>query len=278
MVIDFHTHIFPPRIKQDRAIYLSDPLFKQLYTSAKAKLATVDDLIESMDKTGIDRSAALNISWRGSERCRETNNYIMEAAARYPERIIGFGTVDPSEPEEAAGEIERCAKSGLKGIGEMRLERSLFSPENRSILDRFVQTLTENRMILLIHCSEPVGHQYQGKGDTTPELIYRLISDYPELSLVCAHWGGGLPFYALMPEVKNSLTKVVFDTAASPFLYTPDIYGRVADFIGKEKIVFGTDYPLVEQSRGLKEVRAQCLPTDQEECLLFRNAQHLLER
>jgi uncharacterized protein len=166
----------------------------------------------------------------------------------------------------------------LKGIGEMRLDKALFSPEKHTILDYLTKTIIDNGMMLLIHCSEPVGHQYPGKGDTTPELVYQLINQYPELRLIGAHWGGGLPFYALMPEVKKSLTGVWFDTAASPFLYSPDIYGRVLDIIGKEKILFGTDYPLIAQDRGIKEVRALRLPVSQEEHILSLNARRLLGR
>ncbi len=234
--------------------------------------------MNSMDQNGIDRSVALNISWRSSERCKETNEYIMEAAARYPKRMNGFGTVNLGEPEQVAKEIERCARGGLWGIGEMRLERSFFMPENRSILDEFAHALIDNKMMLLIHSSEPAGHQYPGKGDTTPEVIYQLITRYPKITIIAAHWGGGLPFYALMPEVKKSLTKVWFDSAATPFLYSADIYSRVIDIAGKDRVLFGTDYPLIEQSRGLNEVRALKLPSDQEELLLGKNARHLLEQ
>ena len=109
---------------------------------------------------------------------------------------------------------------------------------------------------MLTHASEPVGHQYSGKGEATPELLYTLITAFPELKLVCAHWGGGLPFYALMPEVKAALKNVYFDTAISPFLYTPQVYGQVAQLVGADKILFGSDYPLIPQRRFLKEINA----------------------
>jgi len=48
------------------------------------------------------------------------------------------------------------------------------------------------------------------------------------LKIVCAHWGGGLPFYALMPEVGKSFTNVFFDTAATVFLYQPQIFEQVS--------------------------------------------------
>ena len=63
MIIDFHTHIFPPQIKNNRDQYVKDdPLFNALYSNPKAKLVTADDLIAGMDEHNIDISIALNIA------------------------------------------------------------------------------------------------------------------------------------------------------------------------------------------------------------------------
>ena len=65
-----------------------------------------------------------------------------------------------------------------------------------------------------------------------------------------------MPFYALMPEVKKALANTWFDTAASPFLYDPAIYGQAIDTVGAEHILFGSDYPLMPQSRAIKEIQS----------------------
>jgi predicted TIM-barrel fold metal-dependent hydrolase len=273
MIIDAHTHIVPPEIKRNRENYLADPLFGQLYASSKAKLATSEDLIASMDEDGIDMSVVLNIGWSNSELCRITNDYIMEAAGRYPRQLLGFGTVYLGDYKSAVKEVERCASGGLRGIGEMRFGPELLSEESTNRLAEFIKALTENKMTLLLHCSEPVGHQYQGKGDTTPGLIFQLIRRFPGLSLICAHWGGGLPFYTLMPEVKKALSGVLYDTAASPFLYSSKIYQQVIELAGAESILFGTDYPLLSQTRILKEIQGLSLPKKEEEQIISGNAQ-----
>ncbi len=273
MIIDAHTHIVPPQIKQNREHYISDPLFRQLYASAKAKLATSEDLITSMDEDGVDVSVALNIGWSNSELCSTTNDYIMEAARRYPKQLLGFGTVYLGDIKSAVKEVERCAAGGLRGIGEMRFGQELFSEENTNRLTEFIKALIENKMTLLLHCSEPVGHQYPGKGDTTPGLIFQLVERFPGLSLICAHWGGGLPFYTLMPEVKKALSGVLYDTAASPFLYSSKIYRQVIGIAGVDSILFGTDYPLLGQSRIIKEIQDLSLPVKVEEQILSSNAQ-----
>ena len=99
---------------------------------------------------------------------------------------------------------------------------------------------------------------------------------HPDLKLVCAHWGGGLPFYALMPEAKKAMANVYFDTAATPFLYDSQIYHHIAQIVGIDKILFGTDYPLMPQSRVINEIKSLNLPEDMEQSILSGNALKLL--
>jgi hypothetical protein len=79
-----------------------------------------------------------------------------------------------------------------------------------------------------------------------------------------------------MPEVKTALKNVYFDTAASPFLYTSEIYGQVVQLVGAEKILFGSDYPLISQRRFLKEINGLALPVEIKKSILGGNAQKLL--
>ena len=277
MIIDFHTHIVPPQIKKNRSKYIdSDACFAIIYSSANAKLATADELIASMDKEGIDTSVVLNIGWTTHELCVETNDYILESIARYPKRLIGFCTVQPRSLEAALDEIERCAKGGIRGIGEMRPDIQLLDLRDDELMKPFIEAITKHNLILLTHTSEPVGHQYPGKGGITPDMFYPLITSFPDFTLVCAHWGGGLPFYALMPEVKNAMSNVFFDTAASPLLYSSQVYNQVIQLVGADKILFGSDFPLLPQSRSLKEIGLLNLPEETKRQLLSGNAQRLL--
>jgi uncharacterized protein len=278
VITDFHTHIVPPRVKNNRSAYLGDPLFGAFYSSPKAKLATAEDLLSDMERDEVDLSVALNIGWSSQALCAETNDYLMECVAKYPRQIAAFGSVNLGERDSALREIERCARGGLLGIGEMRLSRQWFEEEGGRTLPEFARTLDQNGMGLIVHSSEPVGHQYVGKGDTTPELIYRLIVQCPDLPLVCAHWGGGLPFYGLMPEVKQAMERVLFDTAASPYLYTSQIYPLAFQIVGSGSILFGSDYPLLRASRLLKEIRSVSLEARDEEAILSGNAAHLFSR
>ena len=80
-----------------------------------------------------------------------------------------------------------------------------------------------------------------------------------------------------MPEVKKALQNVYFDTAASPFLYQPQIYTLVSQLVGAEKILFGSDYPLLPPSRLLREISATALTDEEKRLITGENARKLLD-
>lgn len=274
MIVDFHTHIVPPKIREKRELYLGrDPLFQVLY-SGKATLATAPELIRSMDQAGIDLSVVLNLAWASHELCMETNDYILEALARYPKRLVGFGTVPPRAGDRALKEIERLAQGGARGLGEMRPDFQGFDPQGfRAIAEE----AGKRAFILLFHASEPVGHLYPGKGGITPDQLYPFLTAFPGLTFVLAHWGGGLPFYSLMPEVGEALKNTYVDTAATRLLYRPAIYPLVGQLLGWDKVLFGSDFPLLSQARSLEEVAALRLGQEKKRAILGGNARRLLK-
>jgi predicted TIM-barrel fold metal-dependent hydrolase len=109
---------------------------------------------------------------------------------------------------------------------------------------------------MMLHTSEPVGHSYPGKGTATPDRVLAFLSAYPELPVVLAHWGGGLPFYELMPEVAALAARVVYDTAASTYLYRPQVFRAVLDLVGSDRVLFASDHPILRMDRFLRRVIA----------------------
>ena len=277
MIIDFHTHVVPPWLKERRNEYLGrDHSFDLLYSEPEAKLATTDELIASMDESGVDVSVILNIGWHSHDMCVSTNDYILESVARFPKRLFGFCAIQPGAGEAAVRELERCVAGGARGIGELRPDTQKIDLSGEESLRSIAAAAKEHNLIVLTHSSEPVGHLYPGKGKVTPDVLCAFVSSFKGVTLVCAHWGGGLPFYWLMPEVERALDRVYFDTASSRYLYRPAIYRHVAGIVGAERILMGSDYPLISQSRQLQEVRSLDLPADIKDKVAGTNAQRLL--
>ncbi|MHB8895249.1 MAG: amidohydrolase family protein [Candidatus Geothermincolia bacterium] len=277
MIIDVHTHIFPPDVIERREMFAKrDSSFDFIYGNPKSKMVTYEALIEEMDSAGVDISVVCGFPWRSIDMCRQHNTYMMEAVAAFPERLVGLATVNPVAGKACDIELERAFSGGLKGVGEISADAQGFRLDDAGTSGRIARAVEEAGLFLLLHANEDVGHNYPGKTPTTPTAVYRFLEKYGDVTTVLAHWGGGLCFYELMPEVAKVTSNVYYDTAASPFLYRPDVYKVAVDIVGAGRILFGTDYPLLRMRRHLDEIDRAGLAPDVREAILGRNAQALM--
>jgi predicted TIM-barrel fold metal-dependent hydrolase len=276
MIVDFHTHILPPAFRRRRAeIAASDATFGALFGVNDAKMATAPELIAAMDEDGVDVSVVLGYGWCDRDVAREANDYLLSSAERYRGRIIPFCSVHPVWGDEALKELEHCAKEGARGIGELHPTSQNFKLGSERRLAPIMAFAEDHGMPVVVHSSEPVGHAYAGKGTTHPQELLAFAERYPNASIVGAHWGGGLPFYTLMPEVRSALANVFFDSATSPFLYEPRVFPTVARTAGVEHVLFGSDYPLVRARRVAEQAIAELTPAEAV-TVLGENARTLL--
>lgn len=277
MVIDFHTHIFPPSFSHKREeLVQRDATFAELYRNPSAKMASVDELLSAMDDASVEHSVAMGVGWTDLEVAREANDYLIEFVSRHPRRLTGLASVNPGWGEAALEELDRCTEAGLRGVGELHPDTQGFDIADYETMAPMMDKALRLGLIVLTHASEPVGHLYPGKGHTTSEKLYALAKNFPQNTLIFAHWGGGLPFYTLMPEVREELSNVYYDTAASPFLYSPDVFQRVSQICGAERILFGTDFPLLKAPRTLVQVHGSGLSDSDKAAILEGNARRLL--
>jgi predicted TIM-barrel fold metal-dependent hydrolase len=271
LIVDTCTHVLPEAFAANRErISRADRTFRGLFADPKAKFAQTGDLITSMDEAGVDVSVCAGFGWTDPEIARESNDYNLEAARSHPDRLVAFCSVNPLWGEDAVAEVRRCHEAGAKGIGELHPDTQGILDADLAALAPVFDTAKELGMPILIHASEPVGHGYPGKGTVTPELLMALVNAFPNNTFIFSHFGGGLPFYGLMPEVKSALKNVYFDSAAFPFLYRPEVFDVAARAVGSKKILFASDFPLVSQKRALDEFGQSGL--NDEDSLLVRSA------
>ena len=274
-VVDAHTHIFPPEFSRDRAsLSQRDAWFGELYGNPKISLAGEDDLISSMESANVDCSLVCGFPWLDVGICRVHNDYLLDVAARHPGRIGAVTVVSPSRPG-AAEEAERCLRAGSVGIGELNADAQDFDLADPRLMADLVDVCQRLGKPILLHISEPVGHLYPGKGTSTPDRLQTFLFNFPEVKIVAAHWGGGLPFYELMPEVAALAHNVVYDTAASTYLYSPRVFRTVIDLVGAERVLVGTDYALLRQDRFIRRIARLDLSSDELDLILGMNAERV---
>ena len=278
MIIDCHTHIFPKEMRKDRESYCEkDHGFSALYKNLQARMVGAEELIASMDRSGVDRSAVCGFSWSNPDLCAQHNEYLLESASRFPNRLVAFISLPWADPDRSETELKEGIQGGAKGVGEAAFYDRELTPCELDGMGSILTWMEQRRIPLLLHTNETLGHSYPGKGRTPLERFYELVLRFPRLPIVLAHWGGGLPFYELMPEVMKAMTYVYYDTAASPFLYAKRIYPIVCKIVGSEKILFGSDFPLLPPERYFEEVTESGLEKEDQEKILGLNFLKLLE-
>lgn len=276
MKIDVHTHIFPPDIVRSRQRFFDgEKVFQQLYDSPKAKLAGAESLLEVMDRDGIHRAVVFGFPWQNIELSKRHNDYVLEMALKYAPRLIPMACFNPMHPE-GPREAERCFRGGARGLGELALYAACAEDTALGFYKDLVECCRSHKGILLVHANEPVGHMYPGKAPLGLGFYYSLAGMAAGIPLILAHWGGGLCFYELLKrEAPEVLADVYYDTAASPFLYTPAIYSHMSRILGRGKILFGSDYPLLAPARYFKDLEQTDLAAEEVAAIMGGNAVRL---
>ncbi len=248
---DAHVHLFPPEIYHNWDKYAAmDVTFAALTREPENGKGTreawvnAEEALACADEAGVWGLGMQGWYWNDPGLMRMHNDYMAEMIAAHPDRLRGFISINPLFGEEALAEIERCAHMGFSGIGELGPGGCGFdfnAPELMQVFDLAEQyDLPVN-----IHCGEPVGHPYPGKDMTPLAPLPEIVKRRPNLKLILAHLGGGLPFYEMNPRYRKAFANVRYDFATNPLLYNIRILRAVIDLVGEDRLLFGSDFPLL---------------------------------
>jgi uncharacterized protein len=273
--VDAHVYLFPPELVARRDDLIARDLwFGEAFASPRARMIGEEELLSSMEKADFALSIAVGWPWKDQGLCREHNAYLEDVCKRHPDRIAWQGIVNPAL-FDAPAEIERCIEAGASGIGEVNADAQGFDWGEPTQVAYAMETLRSLDAPMMIHTSEPVGHTYPGKGTATPERLIKTLEVFTDVRIVMAHWGGGLPFYEMMPEIRALTRNVVYDSAASTYLYDFNIFPLMERLIGADRILFGSDFPVLAQRKFLNRVLDSGLSDDSLPQVLGGNAERV---
>lgn len=275
MIVDAHVHILPDRVRAHLdEVTAAEPWFAACHARGQ-RVASAESLIAAMDEHAVDRAVCFSWPFADPGLCAEGNDYVALACRLYPDRLVGFGVIQPLDPA-APAEVTRCARLGLRGIGEMNADAQGWQLLDPSV-DAAVRESVAAAMPWTLHCSEPVGRAYPGRGTAGPDRILSFAERHEELTLICAHLGGGLPLYASIPEVARVCGRLHFDTAAQPYVYEPSVYRAMVEAVGAERILLGSDHPLLDVPRYLGALDAAGVSVAARDLITGGNAARLLQ-
>lgn len=208
-------------------------------------------------------------------------SYIADAVAKYPEQFIGFGAVDPHKGQIAVDQLTEIADLGLKGLKFHAGSQHFFTNDPK--LYPLWQRASDLGLICLFHSGTTgVGAGTPGGGGIKLEYmrpipyIDDIAADFPDLKIILAHppfpWDKeGLAMIRHKPNVYMDLS------GWAPAYFDPLVV-QYAKTIGQNKILYGSDWPVLTPDRWFRDWAAYEVEPEVEIKLLRDNAAKLLGR
>ncbi|MFI8664772.1 amidohydrolase family protein [Rhodococcus qingshengii] len=198
-----------------------------------------------------------------------SNDEVAQWISAYPERFFGLAAVDLGKPMAAVRELQRCID--VLGFVGLRVVPWLWelAPTDR----RYYPLYTKCVELGVPFCTQ-VGHtgplQPSETGRPIP-YIDQIALDFPELVIVCGHIG--YPWTEEMIAVARKHPNVYIDTSA----YTskrlpPELVNFMKTKTGSRKVLFGTNYPMINHKQALIDLPSQGLDNDTIQNYLHNNA------
>ena len=266
MLIDFHTHMFPPEIagralggiiERTKAIYGIDQ-----ETSFDGTLA---GLRASMKDTGTDLSVVLPIATKPTQ-YRTINKYALEAQGG---GIISFASLHPyqNNVNETLAEI---VSAGFKGIKLHPDYQQVFADDERFIA--LVKRACGLGLYTVIHSGEDLG--MRPPFHCTVGRLKRLLDRVDESLIIAAHMGG----FNMWDEVLDKIvhTSAYFDTAVVSRYIDIDTYRRIIEEHGADRILFGSDAPWEDPRETYAFLMSAGLSEEENELITHKNAERIL--
>ncbi len=211
----------------------------------------LEGLIKDMDLAGVDKSVIVAIDASTTHRYAVTNDMVARAVAKYPDRLIGFASVDPHKGILASEEFEQAIKKkGLMGLKIVPNLIEMYTNDRR--LYSLYEIAQSSKVPVLFHAGTLFYTGIRLKYGQ-PMNIDDVAVDFPQLKIIIAHFG--FPwFYEALAVVQRNLN-VYFNIAGWRPKYIPNDVIQYIKGPLESRVLFGSDYPLLSRLPLLNELK-----------------------
>ncbi len=236
MNIDAHTHAFHPKI--------AGKVLKQLnghYNITPKGTGIIDDLLERASKSGIDK-VVVHTAATSPDQVTAANDWAIHLNSHY-DRVIAFGSMHPDYPDPES-EFRRLEENNIKGLKFHPDFQGFFmdDPKFKSVME-----LIEDRFVLMFHVGDKNPPE---KNPSCPKKLLALRLDFPKPVIIAAHLGGYLHWEWSLEYLAGR--DIFFDTSSSMPYIRRDTLKALLNRHSKDRILFGSDYPLFDPGEEMK--------------------------
>ncbi len=270
MIIDFHVHPFTA----ESLTMLPESFWEHPRRNfgVQRRAIALETTLEEMDQAGVDKAVLLALDAETTGGGIVSNDYVAGLVRAHPDRFIGFASVDPGKgPQVAAAEIERALRDlGLRGI-KFHPVYQQFAPNDPKCYPIYEVAVAYD-VPILFH----TGHTFVGGRVKygNPTQLDDVAADFPRLKIVCAHFG--FPWTEEACSLAWTRQNVHVELSGWAPRHIPELVWRLGARFFPDRLLFGSDYPLLPLKRWLDEFARVPLPDAVKEQVVGPTAARLL--
>jgi len=248
MIIDIHTHLFLPEH------FIGDTFLNEVVRGGGHKEGFIADYKKHFenDLAQVDKAVVFGLNAKASG-VVVPNEYIAEYVKIYPDKVIGFACVDPTQ-YNASQELKYCIKElGLKGVKLCPIYQH-FNPQDERLAYPIYEIAQDCNIPILFH----MGTSFIQNGlleYSKPVLLERVAIDFPKLKMVIAHMGH--PWESDTIVLIRKQPNIYADISA--LYYRPwQFYNMIVlamEYKVTEKMFFGTDFPVATPKQSIDGIK-----------------------
>ena len=255
-IIDIVVNLYTPQEVELGQTGLDDDFKKQVRMPEDMRGGvTIPDYINKMDQAGIERSLLIAVR-AGDIRVQESFEVPYESVhkvcTKHPDRFSGLAGIDPFRGMEGLKDLE-YAVDEMGFVGAHLYPHWCELPPNHKKYYPYYAKCCELGIPIMMQVGHNLVYSRKRRLPSVGRPIYldEVAIDFPELKLIGIHIG--IPWTDEMISMCWKHENVYTAGDAYAPKYWPDSYVHYANSYGQKKVLFGTDWPVIDPVRAVEE-------------------------
>ena len=235
---------------------------------------TIEDYLRKMDAAGIERSLLIAVragepAWQGSFEI--PYQQIAQYCDAYPDRFSGLAGVDPTRGIQQLKELDHAVNE-LGFVGAHFYPHWFRMPPDSALCYPIYSRCEELGIPIMMQVGQNLIYQKDVRLPSVakPILLDQVAIDFPNLVLIGIHIGVPWTDEMIAMAWKHENVYIGIDAYAPKHL--PASLKHYMNSYGSHKVMFGTDWPVIDPERAVSEIHEHALRPDSLEKIMRGNA------
>lgn len=216
----------------------------------------VEKMLKMMDRAGIEKAflIATRAGPVGHPSCyRIPYELVAETCARAPDRLYGLAGIDPLDGMKGVRELERAVRD-LGFVGAHFYPHWFEIPPDHAKVYPFYAKCVELDVPIQMQVGQSMNYDknFPRRSVGRPIALDAVACDFPELKLIGIHVG--IPWTEEMIAMAWKHQNVFIGSDAHSPKYWPESFVHYINSYGQDKVIFGTDFPVLDFERTMDEI------------------------